>query len=136
MIAGFRSVVGSFGLALVLMAPGVATPAAAATRELRPLIIGWEQLFSVTWGASQRHGRLEVEGFVDNNAPYRVARLRILVDSLDDSGRIVDQRVSWVFSQLTADDRLPFRVSVAPAARYRVRVFSYDRIDDAGVMIP
>jgi hypothetical protein len=121
----------ALGLLLVLAAPGV-----APARELQPLMHGWEQHFSVTWDTIQRHGRPEVEGYVNNRSPYRVGRVRILVDSLDDADRIVDQKVSWVPGDLGGDSRLYFDVPVTPAAHYRVRVFSYDRFDEFSMMFP
>jgi len=121
----------ALGLGLLLLTPGV-----APARELQPLMRGWEQHFSVTWDTVQRRGRLEVEGYVNNRSPYRVGNLRVLVDSLDDSGRIVDQRVSWVLGELGGDSRLYFEVPVAPAARYRVSVFSYDRVSEASLSFP
>ena len=121
----------ALGLGLLLAAPGV-----APARELQPLMRGWEQHFSVTWDTVQRRGKLEVEGYVNNRSPYRVGNLRVLVDSLDDSGRIVDQRVSWVLGELGGDSRIYFEVPVAPAARYRVSVFSYDRVSEASLSFP
>jgi hypothetical protein len=59
----------------------------------------------------------------------------VLVDNLDDAGHIVDQRVSWVLGELGGDSRLYFDVPVAPAAHYRVSVFSYDRIDEASLRL-
>ena len=121
----------ALGLGLLLAAPGV-----APARELQPLTRGWEQHFSVTWDTVQRQGRVGVDGYVINRSPYRVGRVRVLVDSLDDAGRIVDQKISWVPGELSGDSRLYFNVSVTPAAQYRVRVFSYDRIEEARVMSP
>ncbi len=121
----------ALGLGLLLAAPGV-----APARELQPLMRGWEQHFSVTWDTVQRRGKLEVEGYVNNRSPYRVGNLRVLVDGLDDSGRIVDQRVSWVLGELGGDSRIYFEVPVAPAARYRVSVFSYDRVSEASLSFP
>jgi hypothetical protein len=121
----------ALGLVLLLVAPAV-----APARELQPLMRGWEQHFSVTWDAIQRHGRLEVEGYVNNRSPYRVGNVRVLVDSLDDAGRLVDQRVSWALGELGGDSRVYFDVPVTPAAHYRVRVFSYDRVDEASLMLP
>jgi hypothetical protein len=112
------------------------TLGAAPARELQPLMNGWEQHFSVIWDTIQRRGVVEVEGYVVNRSPYRVGRVRVLVDSLDDGDRIVDQKVSWVSGELPGDSRLYFDVPVTPAARYRVRVFSYDRIEEARIMSP
>lgn len=66
-----------------------------------------------------------------NTSPYDVAGLRVLVDSFDAGGAIVDQQLAWVPGTLGLDDRLYFQVPVSAAARYRVRVFSYDRIEGA-----
>jgi hypothetical protein len=125
----------AFGLVLLLAVPAAA-PAATPARELQPLMNGWEQHLSVTWDTIQRRDRVEVGGYVINRSPYRIGRLRVLVDSLDDAQRIVDQKVSWVAGELPGDSRLYFEVPVTPAAQYRVRVFSYDRIEEAKLMSP
>jgi hypothetical protein len=127
-----RTVQGA-ALALALLA---ATPPIAEARELQPLMLGWEQHFTVTWDATQRRGRPVVEGYVINRSAYRMGRVRLLVDRLDEAGRVLDQRVSWVLGELGGDSRLYFDVPVAPAPRYRVRVFTYDRVDEASLTIP
>jgi hypothetical protein len=114
----------------------LAAPAPVRAQEMQPLTQGWEQHFSVTWDAIQRRGRTEVEGYVINRSPYRVGRMRVLVDSLDNANRVVDQKVAWVPGELQGNDRLYYSVAVAPAAQYRVRVFSYDRIETAQLMSP
>ena len=114
----------------VLMTVGAGTPSAHAA-ELRPLEQGAERFFSVSWDGAQRHGRPVVEGYVNNTSPYTVGNLRVLVDSLDAGGYIVDQRVAWVPGTLGGNDRLYFEVPVETAPRYGVRVFSYDRIETA-----
>jgi hypothetical protein len=122
-------------LALGLLLVSV-TPAVGRTQELRPLMLGWEQHFTVTWEAAERRGQPIVAGYVDNRSPYRVGNVRVLADSLDDGGRIVGQRVSWVLGELGAGTRLYFEVPVTRAPRYRVIVFSYDRIDQAAMLAP
>src|SRR5262245_30390307 len=119
------------GLLLLLVAPGV-----APAQELQPLMQGWEQYFSVTWDTVQRRGRSEVEGYVNNKSSYRVGRVRVLVDSLDNANRVVDQKVAWVSGESAGGDRLYFNVPVTPAASYRVRGFSYDRTEYAQTMSP
>ena len=44
--------------------------------------------------------------------------------------------MSWVAGELPGDSRLYFEVPVTPAVQYRVRVFSYDRIEEAKLMSP
>ncbi len=106
-----------------------ALPALVAGVELRPLEDGWERWFSVTFDATQRHGHPVVEGYISNASPYTVGSLRVLVDGLDANGHVIDQRLAWVPGTLGGDDRLYFEILVSVAPRYRVRVFSYDRIE-------
>jgi len=119
------------GLLLLVVAPG-----SAPAQELQPLSQGWEQYFSATWDTVQRRGRTEVEGYLMNQSSYRIGRVRVLVDSLDNANRVVDQKVAWVAGESAGGDRLYFSVPVTPAAQYRVRVFSYDRIEYAQIMSP
>lgn len=114
-------------IALVL----AAVPAAALARVLQPLDLGWEQHFKVSWDTTKRHGRTLVEGYVDNVSPYSVTGLRVLVDGLDAGGGVVHQRVAWVPGDLGGGGHLYFSVPVDPAASYRVRIFSYDRIESS-----
>jgi len=112
----------------------VALPTVVAARALEPLDRGWEQHFNVTWDTTQHHGRTVVEGYVNNVSPYSVGSVRVLVDSLDAAGQVVNQRVAWVPGDLNGGGRLFFTVPVVPAASYRVRVFSYDRVESAGIL--
>jgi hypothetical protein len=121
----------TLGLMLLIAVPGV-----AVAQELQPLMHGWEQHFSVTWDTIQRRGRTEVEGYVINRSPYRIHQVRVLVDSLDDANRIVDQKVGWVPGELPGGSRLYFSVAVPPSAQYRVSVFSYGRLESAQIMSP
>ena len=117
-------------VAIVLMTFTAAPPHVHAA-ELRPLDEGSERFFSVTWNAAQRYGRPVVEGYVNNTSPYTDGHLRVLVDSIDAAGYVVDQRIAWVPGTLGGNDRLYFAVPVDAASRYGVRVFSYDRIETA-----
>jgi hypothetical protein len=110
----------------VALAVLAALPAAAAPALLEPQDLGWQRFFSVTWNTAQYRGHPVVEGYIYNSLPYRVGNLRVLVDSLDATGRVIDQRLAWVPGTLEPEDRLSFAVPVASAPRYRVRVFSYD----------
>ena len=55
--------------------------------------------------------------------------IRVLVDSLDAAGNVTSQQIAWVPGDLLGGSRLFFQVPAAPAPAYRVRVFSYDRIE-------
>src|SRR5262245_40290028 len=98
-------VVRELGLGLMLL---LAVPGVVPAQEIQPHMQGWEQHFSVTWDTMQGRGRTEVEGYVINKSPYRVGRVRVLVDSLDDANRVVAQKVAWVPGESAGGDRLYF----------------------------
>ena len=70
-----------------------------------------------------------------NTAPYTVGNLRVLVDSVDAAGYVVDQRLARVPGTITGNDRLYFEVPVDASPRYGIRVFSYDRIESAELRV-
>jgi hypothetical protein len=100
-----------------------------ATAELQPQMAGWEQHFTVDWQPGQYRGRPAVEGYVNNVSPYHAANIRVLIEGLDPAGKVTSQQVAWVPGDLLGGGRLFFQVPMAAAPAYRVRVFSYDRIE-------
>jgi len=107
-------------------------PRAAA--ELKPLMAGWEQYFTVTWEPVQVKGKQVLQGYVNNTSSYDVINVRILVETLDTAGATTSQRVAWVAGSMNGASRLFFEVPVASAPTYRVRVFSYDRMELPSIM--
>lgn len=114
-------------LGLATLVLGAALPGAAA--ELEPLMAGWERVFSVDWQPGQYRGKPSVEGYVSNNSPYHTNNIRIIIDSLDGGGQVINQQIAWVPGDLLGGSRLFFQVPTQPAPSYRVRVFSYDRVE-------
>lgn len=114
-------------LLLGVIALGPALPATAT--ELQPQMAGWERNFTVTWQPGTYRGKPVVEGYVNNVSPYSTRSIRLLVDSMDAAGNVTHQRVEWVAGDLLGGGRLFFQIPAAPAPAYRVRVFSYDRIE-------
>jgi hypothetical protein len=104
-----------------------------ARTGLQPLNVGWEQQLAVTWETGPQGGSQVVSGYVNNISPYDLANLRVLVEALDAGGHVVEQRVGYLPGELRGGGRLYFEVPIASAATYRVRVFSYDRLE-AGLM--
>jgi hypothetical protein len=117
-------------LGLAGVVAGTASPTAAA--ELQPLMLGWERLFTVDWQSAQSRGKPVVEGYVTNVSPYHTTNIRVLVESLDAGGQVTGQQVAWVPGELLGGARVFFQVPAAPAPAYRVRVFSYDRLEMDG----
>jgi hypothetical protein len=59
-------------------------------------------------------------------------RGRLLVETLDGAGQVTNQRIAYVPGELGGGGRLYFQVPTAPAPAYRVRVYSYDRMERDG----
>jgi hypothetical protein len=109
-----------------------AGPAVASQPSLQPLVAGWEQHFTLAWQVSQSRGRPVLEGYIRNESGFAALRVRLLVESLDASGRPVEQRVEWLGTGLTPGHRVFFEVPAPPrSATYRVSVFSYDWVQAA-----
>jgi hypothetical protein len=113
------------GLAAAMSGAALSTSAA----ELQPLMAGWERHFTVDWQAGQYRGRPALLGYVNNVSPYHAANIRVLIESLDAGGTVTSQKVAWVPGDILGGGRLYFQVPTAVAPAYRVRIFSYDRIE-------
>jgi hypothetical protein len=116
---------------LVLMT-SIILAAASVKAEIRPHMAGWEQIFALEYGPGQYRGKPAIEGTVTNISPYDLTNIRLLVDTLDAGGQIKDQQVAWLPGELRGGGRLFFSVPTAPAPAYRVRIYTYDRIEAAG----
>jgi hypothetical protein len=114
------------GLATILVGGG-ALPGPAA--ELQPLMGGWERVFSVNWQTSEHRGTPRVEGYVNNISPYSTTNIRIMVEGLDAGGKVTTRQIAYAPGDLLGGGRAFFQVAMAPAPSYRVRVFSYDRVE-------
>ena len=118
-------------IAIVPLAASLAlaacAPTTTASGPLTPLVIGWEQFFTLTWTVGDRRGQPVVSGKIYNNWGFAAANVRLLVDELDASGRIVDQRVGWLGFTLTPGTTAPFEIPVAHGTpNHRVSVFAFD----------
>lgn len=106
-----------------------------AAGPLEPLVVGWERIFKLDWEAAQAGGRPVVRGYVANDSPYSVTRIQLLVEALDESGRVLGQRVGWVPGAMAGFDRRYFELPAPqPAPAYRVRVFAFDRIESPSLL--
>jgi hypothetical protein len=121
-------------LAVLVLVTSIILAAAAvkATAEIQPHMAGWEQIFALEYAPGQYKGKPAIEGTVTNISPYDLTNIRLLVDTLDAGGQIKDQKVAWLPGELRGGGRLFFSVPTTPAPAYRVRVYTYDRIEAAG----
>ena len=97
--------------------------------EIKPHMLGWEQILALEYGPGTYRGQPALEGTVTNISPYDLTGVKILVDTLDAGGNITTQKVAYVPGDLRGGGRLYFTVPTAPAPAYRVRIFTYDRIE-------
>ena len=114
------------------LALSLTAPFATAAKLLEPLVVGWERIFKLDWEVRERRGHPVVDGTLRNDSPYRVTKVQLLIDAIDQQGTIVGQRVVWAGPGEVG----PFGHTVfeaappkAAAANYRVRVFAYDRVE-------
>ena len=113
------------------------TGAAASAQPLTPHFPAWERYFEISWQPFERHGRPWLSGHVVSKWGETATGVELLVESLDANGQIVGQRVEWLSGTVPVFSRAYFEVSApAPAASYRVRVFSFDFPQSARLEAP
>jgi hypothetical protein len=105
----------------------LATGTEVAAQELAPHHPGWERYFTVNSETFERRGQPHVGGYVVSNYGAPAWRVQLLVDALDSSGRVVEQRVEWLNGDVAPFSRRYFEVPAPQGATaYRVRVFAFD----------
>lgn len=100
-------------------------PAPAPAQPYRTY--GAEHYFTVQWEAGERAGRPVVSGYLVNTFGIPAGRMRLLVESLDATGQVIDRTIDWVPGEVVPGSRHEFEVAVPRAApQYRVIVLSWD----------
>jgi hypothetical protein len=116
-------VVSTAVLAALLIGPG-----AGATRAQIGTRTAGDDL-RVEWSASDdRRGRSVVSGYVHNRraGTYAIG-VRLLVEALDGSGRVVGSTTGYVMGDVPPSSRSYFEIKApAKAATYRVTIDSFD----------
>jgi hypothetical protein len=123
-------------LALVVAGCAVTTHDPGSTPSLTTLIPGWERYFAVEWTAAPERGGLRrLDGYVYNRYGEYAADVRLLIQALDASGAVVDQRVVWGPTGVGGFGRAYFDVRHLPAAdHYRVSVWDFRLIQGASLL--
>lgn len=74
-----------------------------------------------------RRGAPEIQGYVYNDYARPANNVRLLVESLDEQGKVVGQSYGYVFGIVPTFNRTPFNVRVdTPGASYRITVTSFE----------
>jgi hypothetical protein len=123
-------------VALALTACAGTAQYAAPSASMTSLIPGWERYFTVEWSVEPERGGLRrLDGYVFNRYGEYAAEVRLLVQALDASGAIVDQRVVWGPPGVGGFGRAYFNVRNVPTAdHYRVSVWDYRLIQGASLL--
>jgi hypothetical protein len=109
-------------LALVLLLCVAASAGAALAQNFADA----ERYFGLEWTGGERRGRPNVNGYVVNNYRVRAANMRLLVESLDASGKTIDT-TSGSVADVPPGGRVYFEVPVKQKApRYRVTITGWD----------
>jgi hypothetical protein len=111
-----RAIVALLALSLVTVAVGAAQP-------LTPLVVDWQQYFTV----EQRPGAATIW----NTSGWNAQRIQLLIEALDGAGQPTTQQVVWLGSDLPAGTHADVDMPVSPAP-YRVRVFAFNLDLSAG----
>jgi len=80
------------------------------------------------WNVAQtRGGRPEIQGYIYNSYMRAANNVRLLVETLDDTGQVIDRTYGFVFGIVPVFGRTPFNVPLKMAgASYRITVTSFD----------
>ena len=105
-MGALRAMIAGAGTFLLLLA---ASPVyAPAAPLLSPLVVDWSSYFSLDWQTAQARGCAVVQGTIRNTSNYGARRIPLLIESLDASRTIVNERVEWLGSDLMPGDQIYF----------------------------
>jgi hypothetical protein len=136
-IVKWISAAARMGLVLVaLTACGLATRYPIPSGGTTTLIPGWERYFALQWTVEAgRGGSRSLDGYIVNRYGEYAADVRLLVQALDASGTVIDQRIVWGPTGVGGFGRAYFDVRNLPAAdHYQVFVWDYRRIESANLI--
>lgn len=91
-----------------------------------------DQYFRLEWQTSSAPRGTMLEGYIYNDSALFADRMRLSIEVLDASGKVVDTRTTWVLGGVPPRNRAYFTTPVPPAARYQVEVLSFDWIGRGG----
>jgi hypothetical protein len=86
-----------------------------------------DRYFRIEFDVSPGSPRATIGGYVYNQHPGYVAdRVRLSIERLDASGRVIGTSSTWVLGGVPPSNRTYFSAKVEPAASYRVQVESFE----------
>jgi hypothetical protein len=91
-----------------------------------------DRYFTIEWQTTSGPRGPVLQGYVHNRAHMMADRMRLSIDLIDASGKVVGTHTTWVLGGVPPDNRTWFSTPVPPAARYHVEVLSFDWIGRGG----
>src|SRR2546428_426965 len=85
-----------------------------------------ERYFRLEWEVTRGRKGPGIEGYVYNQAMRTAEHMRLQIERLDATGKVVGSSTAWVFGTIRVDGRAYFNASVPEASNYRVQVLSFD----------
>jgi hypothetical protein len=113
-----RTLVFLGALLLVLPAP------APARSTFVPATL--DRYFTLDWHVVQGPRGPVIEGYVYNSYGQATDRMRLGIDHLDATGKVVGTTDTWVLGGVPSNNRAWFSTRVPAAASYRVEILSFD----------
>ena len=99
---------------------------AGAAAALAQSTIDPDRFFGLEWAGGERRGHPNVNGYIVNNYRVRAANMRLMVETLDASGKAIDSTSGFV-ADVPPGARVYFEVPVKQKApRYRVTITTWD----------
>ena len=106
-------------LLLCLVIAGAVTALAQSTSDP-------DRFFGIEWAGGERRGRPNVNGYIVNNYRVRAANMRLMIESLDASGKAIEKESGFV-ADVPPNARVYFEVAVKQKApRYRVTITGWE----------
>jgi hypothetical protein len=91
-----------------------------------------DRYFTIEWQTTQGRRGPVLEGYVYSQANLYADRVRLSIELLDASGKVVGTTTTWVLGGVPPGNRAWFSTPVPPAARYQVEILSFDWIGRGG----
>lgn len=114
----------------VVLAPLLLVSTAVAGPNYAPGSL--DHYFTLEWQVTPGARGPVLEGFVHNRYALYADRMRLSIEMLDASGRVVDTTTTWVLGGVPPGNRSWFQARVPPAPAYRVEILSFDWIGRGG----
>ena len=84
-----------------------------------------DHYFRLEWSKDGR----SVNGYVYSSANRHAAHMQLVVEGLDGSGKVATKTLTWI-RDVPPNNRAFFETAVPTAASYRVRILSFDWVED------